>query len=212
MGLRSRIEGSFLYRKWKTASLGEQISWIIWVGVPAMIAWIDLFGKLPKFNIYFIATIILFLLSGFVIFLNAAIRHERDEAKQALKDERDRSSAAIHTVYAQKDEEIEKLELDVATWKDRASSYQDKLSICERERDQWKDDCRFLHGIRNNLMTEKQELQERLQRCYESHPELNPTHTISCAMDMILRPSTPEDTRLGEIHRRLAESSRSART
>ena len=52
-------------------------------------------------------------------------------------------------------------------------------------------------------MTEKQEMQEKLQRCYELHPESNPTHTVSLMADIILRPSTPEDDRLGEIHRRL---------
>jgi cbb3-type cytochrome oxidase subunit 3 len=112
MSFYSDIKRSWPIRQWKRAGNRERASWIVLVGVPAMIAWFDLYERLPKDSIYFIATIILFLLSGFVIILNASLRGERDEAKLGLIKERDASSNAVEKVYAQKNKEIDELKIN----------------------------------------------------------------------------------------------------
>lgn len=105
-----------------------------------------------------------------------------------------------------KREEIGKLERDVAAQKDQAAKWQDVAAVCESELRQCQDDCKFLFNMRNELQLELQRIQEELQRVYESDPSLDPKRKTTLKADIILRPSTPNDVRLMDIHRRLAET------
>ena len=61
----------------------EYISWIIFIGVPAIMAWVILYGYLPKDSIFTILFIIFFILSGMTILLNNSIRHELYKERNA---------------------------------------------------------------------------------------------------------------------------------
>jgi hypothetical protein len=98
---------------------------------------------------------------------------------------------------------LREAETDVTKWKDKATKYQDQATVQEQELYRWKEDCRFLMQHRNELKLEIQRRDEELQRIYGSLPSENPVHNIGYDMDYVSVPSTPDDDRLREIHRRL---------
>lgn len=88
---------------------------------------------------------------------------------------------------------------------DQVANWQDKSSMLGNELREWQEDCTMLFDIRTELMLEIQRLHEELQRIYEKESSLDPKRTSSYSMNHIRVPSTPRDSRLVEIHRRLRE-------
>jgi hypothetical protein len=150
-----------------------------------------------------IIAIIMFLLLVRSMHLYNEILNKNKEAENELGKVDGRIQEAVDSVYAQKREEIDKLERDIAFWKDRSTNLEDMLALKEREITQWKDDCRMLFEIRNELELEIQRLNEEHRRVYELYPSSNPRRQTTYSMGAILRPSTPQDERLIDINRRL---------
>ncbi|GEM_PF-6805520 len=91
----------------------------------------------------------------------------------------------------------------IASW--RVNVINDKLNKAKNELCEWKNDCKMLVDWRNELKLSEQHLQEELQRIYERDASLNPGRTVQYSNDIHMRQSTPRDTRLGEIIRKLNE-------
>lgn len=80
-----------------------------------------------------------------------------------------------------------------------------QVNRIKKELNEWKNDCKMLFDWREELKLEIQHLQEELQRVYERDPSLNPNRNVTYSLDVILRPSTPRDTQLMNIVRKLQE-------
>lgn len=148
---------------------------------------------------------VVLLIGAILLFAKGNLDQSKEliKAKEKLNHVDERISQATTSVYTQKNEEIQQLELDLVAWKDKANNYLDNLSVCEGERNRWKSDCKMLFDWKQELELEKQRLQEELQRVYDLSPSLNPNRSISCSAEMSLRSSTPRDSQLVDIDRRL---------
>jgi hypothetical protein len=145
------------------------------------------------------------LICAILLFAKGNINQSAEliKTKEKLRQAAERASQDIQSVYAQKNEEIRRLDLNLATQKDQSANWKNKAALTAAEVVQWKEDCRMLFEIRNELKLEIQHLDEELRRVYELHPSSDPRRQTSYSMDVILSPSTPQDARLMDIVRRL---------
>lgn len=188
MVLYSYIIDSRPVREWKRAGNWERASWIIWIGVPSVMAWVDLYGYLPKGNLFSILFVVFFALSTIAILLNASIRHERDNVKLDLIKERDKASNAIETVYADKNQEIEKLRIDTEKQVKDAG----ELARMEKERANRKTEAFKLKKYAYDELLEKyKKLDLEYQKLSGNYRvDLDPAHTNTVFNDVTLERRT----------------------
>ncbi len=194
--------------------MSQSRKWIDKTNINTIVGIISIVVGLPSFIGYAKGILTLEMLIGIVViimFISLVISmisynkifNKNKEAENELGKVDGKIQEAVDSIYAQKRIEIEKLENDIAFLKDRSTNLQDMLALKEREIAQWKEDCKMLFEIRNGLKLEIHDLKEELRRVYELYPSSNPRRQTSYSMDVIIRPSTPEDERLVDIDRRL---------
>lgn len=189
-----------IYSAWKNLGFWNQSAFMLtFLGfISGVLSLAGVHMELISISFFLLICAVLLFAKGNIVQSN-----ELTKKRNELRCAEERASQDITSVYAQKNEEIRRLELDLATWKDQSAKWQDKLSICQADLKEYKDDCEFLLDDRNELEHKIQRLQERLQEIYEKQPDLDPTRKIAITADMILRPSTQHDVRLGRIHRKI---------
>jgi hypothetical protein len=187
-----------IYSEWNELAFWNQMG--VAVGLISLILTIAALGGM---QMQLINLALVFLFFGYFCLVYGNIQQSRKlvNARDDLGKVDSRINQAVQAVYNHKGEEINELKTEIATWKDKASNFRDQSAFLEQELTQCKGYCEFLFDKRNELKTDLDNCESRLNRIYESDPSLNPTRTRELQASILLRPSTPDDDRLGEIHR-----------
>ena len=189
-----------IYSAWKNLGFWNQSAFVFtFLGfVFGVLSVAGVHMEFTSLSFFFLICAILLFAKGNIVQSNELIK-----TKEELRQAAERASQDIQSVYVQKNEEIRRLDLDLVTWKDQSANWRDKAALKTTEASQWKEDCRMLFEIHDELKLEIQHLDEELRRVYELYPSSNPRRQTPYSMDVILRPSTPQDERLVDINRRL---------
>jgi hypothetical protein len=191
---------SEIYSNWKTLGFWNQ----------SAIA-LTLFGffagvlSLAGVHMELINLAFVLLLSAVILFAKGNIDQSKklSKANEELSHVDERISQATASVYTQKDEEIRRLEIDLATWQDRVNNHSENISILTRDLADWKDNCRRCIEIYQEQKQEIDRMQEELSHCYDIYPSLNPEHQTSYSLDVIVRMPTPQEQLIQDILNRL---------
>lgn len=164
---------------------------------------------------------LLLLSCGFLLLIYGNVQQSKklSEANDELNKVDNKIDRATASVYAQKKEEIDKLELEIAAWKDEAASWQNKAALTEEaaqkerinaeqtlqsERSRLNSEIDSLVKLstkpkdqleKDNKERQRERIEDRL--LFYSHPDVQ-EKAVKYDVDAYLDPTTPEETLFNE--------------